>query len=195
MKTTLIFVFTLVSTLAIAQQKVSVNRQINDDGKTLSIRIDGSVNGRSINYDRRFDVASLSKTERESLRNHILDSLSIATSVPIPPATLFAPKPPRAFRPDQGVRQAESITKADRSMGSVSTENGRTVAVSGEQPFIKVVSYNAETGQLLLRYRYIKNGEDVDYERTINARGKSEQERHRIVERVEKELGLPVNSR
>ena len=43
MKTSLVSMLTLVSAMALAQHHVSINRSINDDGKTLSIRVDGTI--------------------------------------------------------------------------------------------------------------------------------------------------------
>jgi hypothetical protein len=46
-----------------------------------------------------------------------------------------------------------------------------------------------------VHYRYIKNGEEVLYERTLNALNKSAAERQRIVEGIEKELDLPAKKK
>ena len=73
-------------------------------------------------------------------------------------------------------------------------DNGdnQTVAVGGKKPFTKEVNYNSESGQLYLRYRLTKDGDDFTYERTLDVKGKTQQERQRIIETIEKEIGVPA---
>ena len=66
MKTISILSLTLISSLAVAQHR-SISSNTNDDGKTMSIRIHGTIDGRPINFDRTYDVAHLNKTERKEL--------------------------------------------------------------------------------------------------------------------------------
>ncbi|QKZ12838.1 hypothetical protein [Spirosoma sp. KUDC1026] len=68
----------------------TTHSQINDDDKTLSIQIDGQRNGQPIKYNRTFNVASLNKTEREALKNRVLDSLGLGEAPPTPPVPLAA---------------------------------------------------------------------------------------------------------
>jgi hypothetical protein len=70
----------------------SLSTSISDDDKELSIQIKGTVNGKYINFDRTYDVAKLSKKEKEKLKNSIMDSLGV--SMPTPPTPPLPPTPP-----------------------------------------------------------------------------------------------------
>ena len=222
MKTSLACTLALISSLAFAQKNISINRSIHDDGKTLSIRVDGTIDGQSINYNRTFNVGHLSKTERNDLRDHLLDSLgvglpeppiaphppvaprapmsaraSIAPHAPAAPHAPMAPHAPVPPEPPVAPRfDGESHSRAyyyDNSRPSVRVYNGRNevVAMGGKQPYTKEVRFNPESGQLYLRYRFSKDGDEYQYERKIDARDKTEQERQRLIDRFEQEIGLP----
>ncbi|UHG92169.1 hypothetical protein [Spirosoma oryzicola] len=65
---------------ALAQSSSTLSTTINDDEKTLSIQIEGDRNGRTINYDRKFDVRKLNAAEKDALKNRVLDSLGVGES-------------------------------------------------------------------------------------------------------------------
>ncbi|GAB3916140.1 hypothetical protein [Larkinella terrae] len=185
MKTLLIASLALTSLAAVAQSNISQVISTNDH--TLKIYIEGTLNGKSIDYNRTFDVTGLSKTERNALRDHILDSLGVT-----PPKAPVAPHPPVAPKP--AVDRETSVSA--RSGGPVLTAqgpDGQMTAVGGKQPYTKEVKFKPESGELFIRYRFKKDGDEFIYERTMNARNKSEKERQRIVESIENEIGLPTN--
>ena len=202
MKTLTITLLALISSAAIAQ-KTAISRSINDNGKTLSIRINGTVNGKPIDYDRTFDVASLSKDERNALREHILDSLNVsmpepprppvaprASRAPLTPRAPFtptAPLPPTPPTPPNSV----AIMSSDQSVVSVTNGDNQAMAVGGKHPYTKEVKYDSNSGQLYLRYKFQKDGDDFIYERTIDAPNKSQQERQRMIDGIEQEIGVP----
>src|SRR6218665_154958 len=72
------------------KNSLSVSKSINDDGKVMSINVNGYINGKAINYNRSFNISGFSKQEREDLRTSIYESLGINTvlppDVPQPPA-------------------------------------------------------------------------------------------------------------
>lgn len=86
MKLVLASLLMLASLTAIAQSSVhsTVNTEINDDDKTYSIRIDGDRNGKEIHYNRTFNVAGMSKTQKEAMKNRVLDSLGLGEGPPPP---------------------------------------------------------------------------------------------------------------
>lgn len=86
MKLVLASLLMLASLAAIAQSSVhsTVNTEINDDDKTYSIRIDGDRNGKEIHYNRTFNVAGMSKTQKEAMKNRVLDSLGLGEGPPPP---------------------------------------------------------------------------------------------------------------
>ena len=71
----------------------NLSTEINDDDKTYSIRIDGDRNGKAIHYNRTFSAAGMSKAQKESLKNRVLDSLSLGETPPppAPPVSAMAP--------------------------------------------------------------------------------------------------------
>ncbi|GAB4010015.1 hypothetical protein GCM10028808_19940 [Spirosoma migulaei] len=200
MKTLVTAFLALSASVAMAQHGTSISRNINDDGKTLSIRVKGTVDDKPIDYDRTFDVSNLNKDERDALREHILDSLNV--SMPAPPrppraprASLapHAPMPPRAPIAPRALRSPEStaIISSDQETVSVTNGDNQTMAVGGKHPYTKEVKYNSDAGQLYLRYKFQKDGDDVTYERTIDVQNKSQQERQRLIEDIEKSIGVP----
>ncbi|WP_080241429.1 hypothetical protein [Spirosoma rigui] len=106
MKLLLTLVLLSAGTMALAQtsRQSTTSTTINDDGKTLSVQVDGQVNGQSIEYRRTFDVAQLSKRAKDDLKHRIFDSLGIGEPVtPLPPT----PPPGRSSRARGGVYYSE----------------------------------------------------------------------------------------
>lgn len=82
----LFFYLLLTGSTALAQTAThaNLNTEINDDDKTYSIRIDGDRNGKEIHYNRTFNVAGLSKEQKETMKNRVLDSLGLGEAPPKP---------------------------------------------------------------------------------------------------------------
>ncbi|KAA6430420.1 hypothetical protein FEM33_25810 [Dyadobacter flavalbus] len=57
--------------------------------------------------------------------------------------------------------------------------------------FKKYVSYNDDSGVLFLKYEFVKNKEEFIYEKTVNAAGKSKEERKQIILEFEDEIAFP----
>lgn len=92
MKTNLLTIALLsVSMAGLAQSRSSnVVSNINDDDKTLSIQVAGTVDGREVNYNRQFRVTGMSKAQKDALKERVMDSLGLGP-VPTPPKP---PMPP-----------------------------------------------------------------------------------------------------
>jgi len=184
----LIFLATSTS-IAFGQSRV-ICKSVEDDGVALSIRVNGKIDGQVIAYNETFDVSSLNRTERLALREKILDSLEIQSQPGIPKI----PKAPRI--PKAPVRQKQVAIEAETEMENgdnavtFSGNDFKNQSLRGKEPFTKEIKYNTECGELFMRYTYVRNGEDYEYERTVNAKGKSEKERVKIIEETESELGL-----
>lgn len=121
MKSLLTLLLLNVSLLATAQtsRQSTTHSQINDDGKTMSIRIEGQVNGQPIDYQHTFDVARLSGPAKDALKQRIFDSLGVERSEgrtpadaepPKPPAPPRSPLPPRLPLPPASPGRSESDT-------------------------------------------------------------------------------------
>lgn len=192
MKTILTFIIICgISTLVLAQKtNSSISKSIKDNGKTLSIRVRGNINGKEVNYQRTFDVESLNRTEKEELQEKIMDSLDVEMNVPLPvePVTPAEPVEPVAATPSASISMHHSDKKAP--VISSRTKNEEAYAVGGANAFTKEVKFNPENGRLFMRYRYTRNGVEYITEKTVNAGEKSEAERQAVVNEFEKEIGI-----
>ncbi|GAB4051141.1 hypothetical protein [Spirosoma litoris] len=194
MRTLLTTVLALATSLVFAQHHNSISRSINDDGKTLSIRVKGTVDGNPIDYDRTFDVSTLNQDERNALREHILDSLNVSAPEPIKPLKPFkAPRAALAPHAPIAPKSPESVAiiSSDQETVSITNGNNHTMAVGGKHPYTKEVKYDSDSGQLYLRYKFQKDGDDVTYERTLDVQNKSQQERQQLIDDIEKSIGVP----
>lgn len=82
-----------VSALAQESRTAHTSTSINDDGQMMSIQVEGSVNGKDISYNRRFDVRGMTGADKEALKGRIYDSLGVGEP-PKPPVPPVPPKPP-----------------------------------------------------------------------------------------------------
>lgn len=67
----------------------------------------------------------------------------------------------------------------------------QTYAAEGSGNNKKYVSYNDESGALFLKYEFVKNNEEFIYEKSVNATGKSKEERQQIILEFENEIEFP----
>ena len=182
MKKYFIILLTTINSIAFGQSR-SVSKSIEDDGKSVSIHISGTIDGQTIKYDHTFDLSFLDKSERLALKEKVIDSLDLsfppAPEPPIPP--LFSDEDPE-----------EEVSTADiENIETEKTEHTEMIC-DKKRPFSKQIKYNSE-GQMYMHYQFVKNGEDFEYERTLNANGKSESERQRIIEETEQEIGFSID--
>jgi hypothetical protein len=91
-----IFIMKIITTLLLSactvmvmaqKNKQSLHQDIDDDGKTLTIKINGTTDGKTISYRKQFNVAGMSQQAREAIVSRITDSLGIKRNVhtPVPP--------------------------------------------------------------------------------------------------------------
>jgi hypothetical protein len=82
----------LVSTMAMAGEPVRsrLEKRIEDDGKTLSIHLDGFVDGREIRYQQAFDVAGMNDLQKEWLKCRVYYAQGLGVPLNEMPKTLFA---------------------------------------------------------------------------------------------------------
>jgi len=190
MKKYIILFLAVGNSCAFGQSK-TVHKSIVSDGNALSIHVSGSIDGEDFDFDHTFDISSFDKIAKLVFKDKILDSMDVIVSeipgqpnIPKVPKTPKPPKAPRhATAPKSDVtNEPEEVTTSDNQY-----RNHRSAE---KKPFSKEVKYNSECGELFLRYKYEKDGEEYEYERTINAKNKSESERRHIIEETERELGL-----
>ncbi len=100
--------------------------------------------------------------------------------------------------PFAGIAQQSSVRTLGNSEGrtlilnirtsdslAVDTPGSQALLAGGATLYTKEVVDNSENGTLFLRYRYEKNGEDVIFERTVKAKGKTDSEKQRIITETE----------
>ncbi|MEO6684748.1 MAG: hypothetical protein ABIN24_02245 [Dyadobacter sp.] len=183
MKKYFIILLTTVNSIAFAQSR-SVNKSIEDDGKSMSIHFSGTIDGQTIRYDHTFDLSFLDKSEQMALKEKVMDSLDLS----FPPA----PKSPIAPLFSEEEREPGISRRVPKKTITESTENAKTENCDQTQPFSKQIKYTTE-GQMYMHYQFVKNGEDFEYERTLNANGKSEKERQQIITETEQEIGFSID--
>ena len=192
MKKILTILLAGVSTLAIAQKRNHLSRSIDDDGKTLSIRVTGTIDGKGIDFEKSFDVEELTKEERMALRDKVLDSIeagNIDLPSPPEPKSVSPPTPPTPPEPLEPVIYSSNDAKAH--IWSSDNNNEKTSTVAGENGYNKQVRFNPESGELFLKYKFIKRNEEFIYEKTVSASDKSEEERQDLIDDFETEIELP----
>lgn len=171
-----------VSTLAFAQQKNHLSRCIDDDGRKLSISVNGTVNGESIDYRRTFDVAGLSKDERTAITQKVFESLGIGE--------VAAPKPPRPATAPESARSARASTTYAH-VSEQENEDVKPVFGTRSQPYKKEVDFDKNSGEMHLRYQFMREGDEFIFEKTVDVSAKSEKQRETIIKNFEAEIGLP----
>lgn len=201
MKKILTILLAGVSTLAIAQKRAYLSRSIDDDGKTLSIKVSGTIDGKEVNFDKSFDVDGMSNEDREALRERVLSKIAAGNlDLPAPKVPARAavsedlPQPPKPVAPAAPVAP-ESMAYSSNEVNAEMISSGKALIkepVSGDpKGFSKHVRYDSETGEMYIKYRFMKNGDEYIYEKTVDATNKPEKERLRIIEKFESEIGLP----
>ena len=75
----LLFILAIGLSTGVMAQQSTVRNRLSDDGKTLSIQIDGKRDGRMIHYNRAFDVAGMNRLQKEVIKYRAFKS----TGMPI----------------------------------------------------------------------------------------------------------------
>ncbi|WP_128545983.1 hypothetical protein [Larkinella soli] len=175
-----------VSVAVTAQERSSISRCINDDGKKLTIKIDIESKDRNVHYERTFDSAEMDREEKEALVRQVQDSLGVRIAV------ASTPKPPKPPRYESGETW---VSNGNRSTGRSKNDDGlpKNVIVAPDgTPYTKTIIEDTENNRLKLRYEYKVDGQEHVFERTINLNGRSESDRQRIIADTERNLGLPA---
>jgi prophage antirepressor-like protein len=64
-----------VAISAQAQVKETILKSVHDDGKTMQLKLTVALPDTKINYDQKFDVQHLSKSQKDELVDRVIDSL------------------------------------------------------------------------------------------------------------------------
>lgn len=189
MKKILTILLAGVSTLASAQHKIDLSRSVDDNGRNLTIRVNGTIDGKAIDYEKTFRVAGLSKEEKAEIKEKVFDSLGINVETPAPPR---APRAPRSYPPQQpSAHLSAGVSEGLSSVILSDSDQAKDNSTAKSKPFSKEVKFNDETGELYLRYQFMKGGEEFIYEKTVDASSKSSRQRDNIIRNFENEIELP----
>ena len=199
MKKYIILLLSVTNTMAFAQSRI-VCKSVQDDNNALSVQISGTVDGQNIDINHKFDLSMIDKSLCFALKEKIIDSLDIYMPDGLErPEQPVKPKVPKAVKPHNSLTTKPDIDSeenadpvGDDSDVVFSSNDYKTQPTYEKQPFNKEIKYSSDCGELFMRYKYVKDGEEYEYERTVNARGKSEKERLLIIEETERELGLSL---
>lgn len=183
MKAILLITATCSSLFAVAQNHVFISRSATDDGKTLAIRVNGNVNGKAIDYNKTFNIVSVNKSERDALKDKILDSLNASYQLPQPGTSHSAASQATEIRNEDGAPSIISKNKDEQLF-----------AVAGANPYIKEINYNSGSGILFMKYRFTKKGVENTHERSMDAKDKTAEQREEITKDYEKEIGLTLKN-
>ncbi|WP_342648456.1 hypothetical protein [Mucilaginibacter sp. CSA2-8R] len=175
MKILYTLILSACSVAVMAQTKTNRSRtsqKISDNGKTLQITVNGDVNGRTVNYDKTFDVANLNQAEKEALKQRIADSLGIAisnssfnaasvkTPVNVPPLPAIPGTP------------AVAATGESRTTQNLST------------------SVHDDNGTMQVQIKGYQGQKQINYNRQFNVKGMSKARKDAIVKHITDSLGV-----
>jgi hypothetical protein len=194
MKKLLTIFLAAASTVAVAQ-KAHLSKSIDDDGTTMSIRVTGTINGKEVDYAKTFDVSDMTREERAALRDEVFASLGAgkleAPAAPSAPSAPAAPSAPPSPPAPSAVMVYSSASPEAGVFYSDGTDSKTDPETTGEKGYSKQVKYDSATGEMFLRYRFIRNNEEFIFEKTADVAGKTEAQRRNIIEKFETEIGLP----
>jgi hypothetical protein len=138
MKTLITLLLSGCFLLASAQKKShkSLSQSIHDDGKTMTIVINGEAGGHTIDYSRTIDVTGLSESAKKALTKSITDSLEIKIPTPpVPPVAPVSAVPP--------VPPVHAANMSNSHISSSVHDDGKTMQVKiNGQRYNKTFKYN-----------------------------------------------------
>lgn len=177
MKTLATFLLLAMAVTAVAQRS-TYNQTIDENGGMMEIRIAMEEQGRSIRYENSFDVRGMSKEEKDDLISRVQEA--VRTGKPVQTQTHNTAT---GWKPSTSIRASAGTWASEETFATA----------SASVPFDKSVEKDPEAMRLKVIYRYFSNGEEHILERTINTRGRTEQEIQEIIQETEESLTETVN--
>lgn len=158
----------LLSVPALAQQRI--HSSIHDDGKKMSIDIQGKVDGKVVEFQHTYDVTNLSKTERDQLVTEAYHSIGL--DAPNPPTLPTPPTPPTPVAgPALPPLPPPTLNyKIPKDASLTVDEDGKTMTIKVER---------------------VENGKRKVVQQSMNTEGKSESEKRKMVDKVIREFEQP----
>jgi hypothetical protein len=96
MKTIITIALIACTYFAFSQNKECMSKSVHDNGKIMTVTINGQAKGHTVDYTRTFNVTGMSKTAKDALIAHITDSLQVNNQTPPSPATPPLAKSPKS---------------------------------------------------------------------------------------------------
>lgn len=162
----IILLASLLSFPALAQQRI--HSSIHDDGKKLSIDIQGKVDGKAVEFQHTYEVSNLSKAERDRLVADAYRSIGLdAPEAPVPPTPPSPPSSPSAPPPTPPSPPNSPNYKIPTNASLTVDEDDKHMTVKVER---------------------MENGKRKTVQKSMNTEGKSESEKRKMVNQVIKEF-------
>ena len=192
MKTLLTVFFLSLCFGAMAQR--SSSKHITSDGRQLRIRIDMEQPGRSVHYNRSFDVEDMNADAVQALENHVVDSLSRVMADQSTTVTTDRKYNERARKTYKDSYSVYSSTYPESTHANAEARASSTLSPSDLTPTSVLVREDKENGRLWMQYTFEKDGEELIIERTANVLGKTELEKQTIIKETERSFGIKLGN-
>jgi hypothetical protein len=106
-------------------------------------------------------------------------SRTFEVAAPKPPCPATAPESPRSAHAYAHVSEQEN-------------EDVKQVFGTRSQPYKKEMDFDPNSGEMHLRYQFMREGDEFIFEKTVDVSGKSAKQRETIIRNFEAEIGLPT---
>lgn len=190
---TLVTLF-LLSLCFRATAQRSSNKHVTTDGRQLHIRIDMEQAGRSVHFNRSFDVADMNQEEVSALENHVVDSLNRVMANQSTSVAIDRKYTERARKAYNDAYTMYSSTYPKSAHATVEANASSTLPPSEVTPTSVLIREDKENGRLWMQYTIEKDGEALIIERTANIIGKTEREKQAIIKETERSFGIKLGN-
>ncbi len=191
MKTLFTLLLLTVGFSALAQR--SSSKHVTTDGRQLRIRIDIDQPGRSVHYNRSFNIANLESSAIKALENQIVDSLEQVSS---DQSIVVSERKHevRNRRKQVDERITSIVSDEDEADEQLEANSTSSLTPSNVAPSSVLVREDKENGRLWMQYTFQKDGEELIIERTANVSGKTEREKQAIIKDTERSFGIKTGN-
>ncbi|QJW91476.1 hypothetical protein HNV11_19875 [Spirosoma taeanense] len=172
---------------AVAQR--SSRKEVTTDGRQLRIRVDIEQPGRSVHYNRSFDVADMEESAVKALENRILDSLDQSLTDNRSAVSVGKKRAVWTKQTDCDEQVAYSTVSESRSE-QFEAHASSSLSPGDVAPSSVIHREDKENGRLWMQYTFQKDGEELVIERTANVIGKTEREKQAIIRETERSFGI-----
>ncbi|QMW03120.1 hypothetical protein [Spirosoma foliorum] len=177
---------------AVAQRSSSKN--VTTDGRELRIRVDIEQQGRSVHYNRTFNIEDMDKSDVKALETHIIDSLDRFVDNQANDIRLDRKHEARVSKRTSEVRVTSYSHSDESSSDRMEANSSSSLSPSEVAPTSVLVKEDKENGRLWMQYTFEKDGEELIIERTANVLGKSEREKQAIIKETERSFGIKTGN-